>query len=159
MSDRFVAGFLWLDKLGLSALSDVAVVVRQSFFGGDYAMVGPDLNPNPDWWVSVMYKQLVSQKVLRLIAKKNFENVRLYAHCTPDSWVLAGPLTSSITVFGMNLDKVSAKVSVQIIPTSAKINMNFKGFLYILTSDYLKSRYIDLSTNFHDRSRRCSDVS
>lgn len=47
LSDRFVASFNWLDKLGLSAKLGVDVVVRQSIVGGDYALLDERYEPNP----------------------------------------------------------------------------------------------------------------
>lgn len=141
MSDRYVAGFLWLDKLGYSAATGLAVVVRQSLYGGNYAMVGPDMNPNPDWWVSVMFKQFVSEKVLNLVTTNNFAQLRLYAHCTPESALISR--VPAITIYGVNLDQVQVKVSVQVIHSATR--RGAKAFSYILTSDHLTSRYVPIS--------------
>ena len=40
LSDRYVATFLWLDKLGQAAVHGYQVVIRQSFYHGCYAMIG-----------------------------------------------------------------------------------------------------------------------
>lgn len=135
MSDRFVAGFLWLDKLGYSAITGLNVVTRQSLFGGNYAMIGPDLIPNPDWWVSVIFKKFVSEKVLRL--STSLEYLRFYAHCTPKkAWI---GKVSAITIYGSNLANFSVPISIQGIPI---FHRNAKAFLYVLTSDSLQSRYV-----------------
>jgi hypothetical protein len=47
LSDRYVAGFLWLDKLGMAARLGVDVVVRQSLCGGNYGLLGPEMEPLP----------------------------------------------------------------------------------------------------------------
>ncbi|KXJ22945.1 Heparanase, partial [Exaiptasia diaphana] len=47
LSDRYVAGFMWLDKLGLSARLNEDIVIRQTLFGGRYALLDSDMNPNP----------------------------------------------------------------------------------------------------------------
>ncbi|CAL4121241.1 unnamed protein product [Meganyctiphanes norvegica] len=39
MSNRYVAGFLWMDKLGLSARLGVDVVCRQTLYHGAYALL------------------------------------------------------------------------------------------------------------------------
>ncbi|XP_026301238.1 heparanase isoform X2 [Apis mellifera] len=139
LSNRFVAGFLWLDKLGYSASAGLNTVIRQSLFGGNYAMIGPDLIPNPDWWVSVIYKQFVSEKVLKL-SSTSFDYLRLYAHCTPEkSWINK---IVAITIYGINLYKYSINVTIQGIPISHK---NSKVFLYALTSNNLQSRDIKIN--------------
>ena len=60
---RYVAGFLWIDKLGQAALNNYQIIIRQTFYHGCYALLGEDLLPNPDFWFSVMYKRIVSTKV------------------------------------------------------------------------------------------------
>lgn len=81
LSNRYVAGFLWLDKLGVSAKHNYQVVIRQSFYHGCYALIGEDLLPYPDFWVSVLFKRLVGRRVLRLPRVDPAGRVRLYGHC------------------------------------------------------------------------------
>ncbi|XP_029282733.1 heparanase, partial [Cottoperca gobio] len=48
LSDTFVAGFMWLDKLGLAARLGLDVVMRQVFIGsGSYHLVDENLDPLP----------------------------------------------------------------------------------------------------------------
>ncbi|XP_017889538.1 heparanase-like isoform X2 [Ceratina calcarata] len=140
LSDRFVAGFLWLDKLGYSASAGINVVTRQSLFGGNYAMIGPDLLPNPDWWVSVIYKQLVSEKVLQLSSVDHESYVRLYAHCTPESALISR--VSAITIYGVNIEKFPVSINIKGIPIFEK---SAKVFMYALTSNDLQSRTIKMN--------------
>ncbi len=94
LSDRYVAGFLWLHKLGAAALGHHKVVIRQTFYHGCYALIGEDLLPNPDFWISVLHKRLVGTKVLDLKGK-TLNTLRLYAHCDKDG--------RGVTLFGFNL--------------------------------------------------------
>ena len=43
-------------------MNGLLVIIRQTFYHGCYAMVGEDLYPNPDFWISALYKRLVSTK-------------------------------------------------------------------------------------------------
>lgn len=97
VSDRYAAGFLWLDKLGLAAVNKYKVVIRQTFYHGAYALIGEDLKPNPDYWVSLVYKKLVGIRVLR-VTNHDSDKIRLYAHCTN------GANNGSVTLFGLNLN-------------------------------------------------------
>ncbi|KAK3737955.1 hypothetical protein RRG08_028578 [Elysia crispata] len=81
VTDAFVAGFLWLDKLGLSATFGVTHVFRQTFFASSYALISRDLEPNPDYYLSVMYKRLVEGPVFKVITEGLSPLVRIYAHC------------------------------------------------------------------------------
>eukprot|EP00064_Thunnus_orientalis_P022372 superscaffoldBa00007469_g22566 len=48
LSNTFVAGFMWLDKLGLAARLGIDVVMRQSLIGnGRYNLVDNQLEPLP----------------------------------------------------------------------------------------------------------------
>ncbi|XP_017778615.1 PREDICTED: heparanase-like isoform X2 [Nicrophorus vespilloides] len=108
-SDRYVSTFIWLDKLGLSARMGIEVVIRQSFFKGHYALISDMYVPNPDWWISVLYKRLVDEEVIKcnLVAPPE---VRFYCHCTPKNRYVEGP---AVTVFGMNMRNSEAIIRIQ----------------------------------------------
>jgi len=104
VSDRFVNGFLWLDKLGLSARLGVNVVMRQVLFPSNYyGLIAQNMIPNPDYWLSFVHKSLVGTQVLNVIATVHYPYVpttRVYAHCTlPSNKYKLG----AVTVFGLNI--------------------------------------------------------
>ncbi|PNJ52459.1 heparanase isoform X2 [Pongo pygmaeus] len=84
LSDTFAAGFMWLDKLGLSARMGIEVVMRQVFFGaGNYHLVDENFDPLPDYWLSLLFKKLVGTKVLMASVKgSKRRKLRVYLHCT-----------------------------------------------------------------------------
>ncbi|XP_072480127.1 heparanase [Notamacropus eugenii] len=85
LSDTYTAGFMWLDKLGLSAKMGIEVVMRQALFGaGNYQLVDDNFDPLPDYWLSLLFKQLVGTKVLTASVKSpdKESRLRLYLHCT-----------------------------------------------------------------------------
>ncbi|KAK6174488.1 hypothetical protein SNE40_017755 [Patella caerulea] len=111
VSDKYVAGFLWLDKLGLSALYGLKCVIRQSFYGRNNSLIDVNLNPNPDYWLTILYQRLVGSPVLN-VSQNTDPNVRVYAHCTnTDSGM--GYQKGSVTVYLMNLghDVVSVDIN------------------------------------------------
>lgn len=83
LSSSFVAGFLWLDKLGLSASLGLHVVERQDFWGGSYGLIGrDDFKPNPDYWSSYLFKNLVGKQTLYVDGEfVNGRSIRCYAFC------------------------------------------------------------------------------
>ena len=105
ISDRFVAGFWWLDQLGLMATKGHPVVVRQTLAGSDYGMINDEtLNPNPDYWNSLLWKRLMGDRVLATSAEQSPVRLRHYAHCNPDGG-------GKVTVLLLNLDReLSARV-------------------------------------------------
>ncbi|XP_062430967.1 heparanase [Rhea pennata] len=84
LSNTYIAGFMWLDKLGLSARQGIDVVMRQVFFGaGTYHLVDANFEPLPDYWLSLLYKNLVGTKVLHVSLKgAEQRRLRVYLHCT-----------------------------------------------------------------------------
>ncbi|XP_021066407.1 heparanase [Mus pahari] len=84
LSNTFAAGFMWLDKLGLSAQMGIEVVMRQVFFGaGNYHLVDENFEPLPDYWLSLLFKKLVGPRVLLSRVKgPDRRELRVYLHCT-----------------------------------------------------------------------------
>ncbi|NXP76627.1 HPSE Heparanase, partial [Ramphastos sulfuratus] len=107
LSNTYVAGFMWLDKLGLSARQGIDVVMRQVFFGaGTYHLVDANFEPLPDYWLSLLYKKLVGTKVLKVgLVGADERKLRVYLHCT-------NPLhpkyrAGDVTLFALNLYNVT----------------------------------------------------
>jgi len=103
VSDRFVSNFWWLDQLGQIALRGQPVVVRQTLSNaGYYELVSDEtLEPNPDWYASVMFNRLMGEGVLQINPSQPVDSARSYVHCTP-SWSTTYP-AGAITVLVMNL--------------------------------------------------------
>ncbi|XP_078269485.1 inactive heparanase-2 [Rhinoraja longicauda] len=121
LSDTFAAGFLWLNTLGMSAKQGMDVVFRNSFFDHGYNhLVDQNFNPLPDYWLSLLYKRLVGNKVLmiqvaglqrrprpgRVIRDK----LRIYAHCTQSRNY--NYLRGSITIYIINLHRSRKKIKL-----------------------------------------------
>ncbi|KAK2176167.1 hypothetical protein NP493_678g01053 [Ridgeia piscesae] len=86
LSNAYVAGFMWLDKLGISAMTGISLVVRQTFYGGHYSLIDRYLQPLPDYWLSLLFKRLVGSKVLNVTTPvRDRHTLRVYAHCTATS--------------------------------------------------------------------------
>lgn len=144
VSDRYISGFLWLEKLGLSAYMGVGVVMRQTFYGGDYSLMDDNYMPNPDYWLSYIYKKLVgsrvlSRKVSSLAADDN-DDVRVYAQCTKPS-SRYGP--GAITLYALNVNvNDSTTITVKGALSMQKVDV------YLLTpgdKEGLLSKYVSLN--------------
>lgn len=103
-SNRYTTGFLWLDKLGQAAARGYDVVARQSFNGGNYALVDPTTSvPNPDWWSAVLHKRLVGGRVISVDnSTRPGRPVRVYAHCATASAVAATNATGAVVLILVN---------------------------------------------------------
>ncbi|XP_044189075.1 heparanase [Thunnus albacares] len=122
LSNTFVAGFMWLDKLGLAARLGIDVVMRQSLIGnGRYNLVDNQLEPLPDYWLSVLYKRLVGPEVLGIKVLSIFgrgKTVRLYLHCTNKRSYGDG----AVTMISMNLSKRPARISMPAHVSSSTVD-------------------------------------
>ena len=106
VGESFSASFLWLDKLGLAAQFNINSVMRQSLKGGFYSLVDHDYNPCVDYWVSLLYKQLVGTKVLNVTGFLEYNRtVRAYAHCVNVGNERGYESTGTITVFVLNMNE------------------------------------------------------
>ena len=73
LSDSFLNGFFWLNKLGLSARMGLDVVVRQSIYKGFYALLDLKTNPNP---------VLTSSFLLCWVSRLTLVNAGLLPECS-----------------------------------------------------------------------------
>ncbi|XP_049777219.1 heparanase-like [Schistocerca cancellata] len=133
LSDTYAAGFMWLDKLGLAAKLGISLVIRQTLCGGHYSLIDCEkFEPHPDWWLSVLFKKLVGQKVFS-VKQTASDSVRMYAHCAnPD----AGE--GSVTLYGLNTGNEPVWLNIKGLEGPANA--------YILSSDNgLRSRSVLLN--------------
>jgi heparanase len=80
VTDRFASSLWWLSHLGVMARSGQSVVVRQTLIGADYALLNDQFDPNPDYWASWLFKNIMGTQVLES-APLIKHNVRSFAHC------------------------------------------------------------------------------
>ena len=104
ITDRFVDGFFYLSMLGAVAASGFSRVHRQdvagwSFTGGKshYQLAGPPgwtngstlLTPHPDWYTSVLFKQLIANTLLNTTVTGDaaaLAQVSVHAWCSGAAW-------------------------------------------------------------------------
>ncbi|XP_055955939.1 heparanase [Patella vulgata] len=110
ISDRYVASFLWLDKLGLSSVLGIQGVLRQTFYGGNYGLINSNLDPNPDYWLTLLFKRLVASPVFTVPQPPN-PDLRIYAHCTNTNSSM-GYTKGSVTLYLLNLGNMTLPVDV-----------------------------------------------
>ncbi|KAK6174478.1 hypothetical protein SNE40_017748 [Patella caerulea] len=110
ISDRYVASYLWLDKLGLSSVLGIQGVLRQTFYGGNYGLININLDPNPDYWLTVLFKRLVASPVFTVPQPPN-PDLRIYAHCTNTNSSM-GYTAGSVTLYLLNLGNTTVPIDV-----------------------------------------------
>ena len=100
VSDVYISGLWWLDQLGILALNQTEVVIRQSLIGLNYGLIeGSTLKLRPDYWNSILWKKLMGEKVFEVNKKgNNSEKLRVYAHSS------SYKEESFITILAINLD-------------------------------------------------------
>ncbi|XP_014663398.1 PREDICTED: heparanase-like isoform X2 [Priapulus caudatus] len=141
LSDTYVAGFMWLDKLGLAAQMGIDVVIRQTFYDGHYALIDKELNPTPDYWLSYVYKTLIGNTVLKISSSPELSHLRLYAHCT--NYRRSAYSKGSMTVFALNLR--THAIALELLQQQHVGNLTVHQYLLSPHGNSLTSRHVDLN--------------
>nr|7EYO_A Chain A, Hyaluronoglucuronidase [Hirudo nipponia] len=131
VSDRYVSGFLTLDKLGLSAANNVKVVIRQTIYNGYYGLLDKNtLEPNPDYWLMHVHNSLVGNTVFKVDVSDPTNKARVYAQCTKTNskHTQSRYYKGSLTIFALNVG--DEDVTLKIDQYSGK-----KIYSYILTPE------------------------
>lgn len=77
LSDTFVSSLWWLDQAALLAAEGLRFQLRQSLWGGDYALLDPQFNPRPDYWMTLVFKRLFQGRIWPLALSE--KKLRAYA--------------------------------------------------------------------------------
>ncbi|KAK7093965.1 heparanase-like [Littorina saxatilis] len=101
--NQYGDGFMWLDKLGLSAQNGFSTVIRQAFF---YSLVDTHFNPLPDYYATLLHKRLIQGSVLKVTAG-TWDTLRVYAHCANHAHNPSG----AVTVIILNLQNHGASLT------------------------------------------------
>ncbi|XWS69651.1 hypothetical protein CRYUN_Cryun04dG0197400 [Craigia yunnanensis] len=81
VSPTFADGFWYLDQLGMTSTYNHKVFCRQTFIGGNYALLDTTtFIPNPDYYGALLWHRLMGSAVLAVTQDAN-PNLRVYAHC------------------------------------------------------------------------------
>jgi len=137
VSDAWAGSFWWLDQLGLLARRGQQVVVRQTLSGSDYGLIDDvTLEPNPDYWISVLHKGLMGSLVLD-VWTHDTDLLRVYAHCA------AGASPGAVAVALINLSDEPADVALD-LPGAVDV--------YRLSAPSLDSKEVSLNDELLDAS-------
>uniref|UniRef100_A0A0B7A307 Heparanase n=1 Tax=Arion vulgaris TaxID=1028688 RepID=A0A0B7A307_9EUPU len=136
LSDSYIGSFLWLDKLGLSAQYGVARVFRQTFLGTPDGLLADNMNPNPDFYLSVLFKKLIEGPVFNVSIDPQDENLRIYIHCARRKLYKAG----AIVIYYLN---VQANEAILDFPQFQDADLDL--YLFTPGDDGLISRHFRLN--------------
>eukprot|EP01084_Bolivina_argentea_P208537 355505_1 len=143
LSDTFIAGFMWLDKLGLNSIYGNSILIYEAFWGDDKGLLGrDDWNPNPLYWVSYIFKHLIGEKVLWVNNQFDLNRyIRIYSFCTNYKNNIYNK--GSITVLMINLHNNTIEIDFNLKGVINNNNMYYDE--YLLTTTLVNSRSIYLN--------------
>ena len=143
VGQSFAASFLWLDKLGLAAQMNVHSVMRQSLKGGYYSLIDHDFNPCVDYWVSLLYKQVVGTQVLKVSGFLEFNRtVRAYAHCVKPDYHSSYATGNAVVLFVLNVKENDVEIKFS---GSLEKTRELDMFLFTSATGNLDSGFVKLN--------------
>jgi len=135
VSNTFSDGYWYIDELGQVAQQNHKLFFRQDLIGtggagGWYALLDPELNPNPDYFTLAIWKQVMGEKVLSVTYTGC---VRAYAHCTKNT------TNGAVTLAVLNLCNTTQTVTVNGLGSASY------RYEYHLSAPYFQSTSIALN--------------
>ena len=113
----------WVDHLGSLARRGHSVVIRRRLLGGPGALIDePGRQPRPDFWASVLWKQLMGREVLAPVIEDAQDTLRAYAHWTPDQ---TGFPEQCVTLLLINLAPDSTCIELPQLPSRSGLAFRF----------------------------------
>eukprot|EP00041_Stephanoeca_diplocostata_P002897 m.30469 g.30469 ORF g.30469 m.30469 type:complete len:556 (-) comp13860_c0_seq1:235-1902(-) len=131
-SGTYTATLIWMDKLGATARFGGSGLMRQSLYGGAYALFDPDtLTPRPTYWVALLFKQLVTAQSVLSVNGDTAANriLRVYARCSARAHqphqpqLSSGPANGSVVVFGSNIGGTSQTLAFSGVLAAASMEV------------------------------------
>eukprot|EP01084_Bolivina_argentea_P171960 297907_1 len=135
LTDSYVAGFFWLDKLGVASAMGIHAVCRQDFWGTNYELIYNDYTATPDYWSAYIFKNLVGNQVMLVKDElKTGRNIRTYAFCTriADNGSVFNYVKGSVTVLILNMYNSTQSVDFSFNGGNVDTSNGFDE--YVLTS-------------------------
>eukprot|EP00051_Salpingoeca_urceolata_P034979 m.27574 g.27574 ORF g.27574 m.27574 type:complete len:516 (+) comp8574_c0_seq2:47-1594(+) len=102
VTDRFISSLWYNDALGTLAAIGFKQFGRQAVVGAHYALLDASLQPNPDLYVAVLWKQFMGPVVLNASLSGLPDTVHAFAHCAP-----AGNGSVSVVLVNIGSTEVS----------------------------------------------------
>jgi heparanase 1 len=103
-SDGFSDALWWADVLGRMARRGQAVLIRQTLAGSNYGLIDEaTLTPNPSYWASWLWRQLMDRRVLAAGPGSARSSLRTYVHCTREG--APGHAPGGVTALLVNVDR------------------------------------------------------
>jgi hypothetical protein len=105
LSNAYADSLWWVDQLGRLARRGQRVVIRQTLSGSDYGLIDDaTLAPNPSYWASWLWRQLVGTRVLSAGTTPTSPGLMTYAHCARAGAVVDA--AGAVTLIAVNFDPV-----------------------------------------------------
>jgi len=83
VTNAFVDGFWFVTQLGALARLGVTTQCRQTLVGGAYELLDKTTyQPNPDYYVALLWQQLMGRRVLSISGLSSQPLVKVFAHCS-----------------------------------------------------------------------------
>ncbi|GLU17695.1 hypothetical protein SLE2022_340510 [Rubroshorea leprosula] len=129
VSHTFADGFWYLDQLGMTSTFNHKVFCRQTFIGGNYALLNTTtFTPNPDYYSALLWHRLMGKGVLSA-THQGSPHLRVYSHCTRQKPSITLVLINMARSTSFNITLFNDEnLYLDSVNQDSASNSNFKGY-------------------------------